>query len=63
MLLFKGRMLLVDKYEKWISEKRKTEPGFIECALTFIVFLYNNDLLNEEKVKKYVNELKKKEDI
>ena len=53
MLRFSERNRLRTAYYVWLSETRKTTP-VADCPETFIVFLLTHGLMEDEKVRKFL---------
>ena len=53
MLRFSERNRLRTAYSVWLSETRKTTP-VADCPETFIVFLLTHGLMEDEKVRKFL---------
>lgn len=53
MILFSERLKLVEKYEQWLNEPRDFKP--YDIPQTVISWLIIEGLLNENKVKEFLN--------
>lgn len=52
MLLFSVRNKLAERYEKWLKEY----PEIKDCPLNVISFLESEKLLDEKKVKQFLED-------
>ena len=53
MLLFTARLKLAEKYDQW-----RKENHVLDCPLSVVTFLLSMGLLDEDKCREYLKEIK-----